>query len=83
MKYIRVKKVENKRDGFIIFPRKVTHLGLARQNGYDEVGIISSGFVDLTPEGPVCRGESVGLRCKSMEEDTELLRQQWLEEPAF
>lgn len=87
MKFIRVKRLENKRDAFILFPDNVTHLGMSRLLGYDHVGIISAGFVRLTPDGPECYGESIGLSKKSiqndsgyMKSDTYKLHEQWLEE---
>lgn len=83
MKYIRVKKLENARDCFIIFPKHVTHLGMSRQMGYDHVGIISAGFVSFDVDGPTCYGESIGLRTKSRPGDTELLRKQVALDPVM
>lgn len=35
---------------------------------------VNAGFVRVTPEGPVCFGESVSLGLKSGDNDTSLLR---------
>lgn len=82
MKYIRMKRLDNVWDAFIIFPQRATHLGVARKLGLDSVGVISAGFVKIDESGnPVCYGKSVGLRVSSREDDTPALQKQWSEEP--
>lgn len=78
MKYVRVRKLEFKRDCFVIFPRGVTHRGMVIGMGIDPDYVISAGFVSVSAEeGVQCYGESVGLKTKSLPDDTELLQEQW------
>jgi hypothetical protein len=69
-KYVRLKKY----DEIIIFPVIIDH------SDFKNFGVISAGFCYVEKDQVLCFGESVSLKLKSKEEDTDIATKQFFGE---